>query len=93
MVRIVFETSGRTYGSPRVCAQLRADGERVSKETVARSMARQGLVARRRRRRRYLTRPDQTAEPAPDLLRRDFTAARPTRQVKCVRVPLLETEK
>ena len=43
-VRIVFETSGRTYGSPRVCAQLRSDGERVSAKTVARSMRTQGLV-------------------------------------------------
>ena len=40
-------------------------------------MARQGLVARPKRRRRNLTRPDQAAAPAPDLLRRDFTAARP----------------
>ena len=76
-VRVVFETSGRTYGSPRVCAQLRADGERVSEKTVAASMRRQGLVARPRRRRRSLTRPDQAAVPAPDLLRRDFTASRP----------------
>ena len=43
-VRIVFETSARTYGSPRVCAQLRGDGERVSEKTVARSMRTQGLV-------------------------------------------------
>ncbi|MCQ3803484.1 MAG: IS3 family transposase [Acidimicrobiia bacterium] len=76
-VRIVFETSGRTYGSPRVRAQLRADGEQVSKKTVAASMARQGLVARSKRRRRNLTRPDQAAAPAPDLVRRDFTADRP----------------
>ncbi len=76
-VRIVFETSGRTYGSPRVRARLRADGEQVSKKTVAASMARQGLVARHIRRRRSLTRPDKAAVPAPDLVRRDFTADRP----------------
>lgn len=76
-VRIVFETSGRTYGSPRVCAQLRSDGERVSAKTVARSMRTQGLVARQKRRRRGLTRPDKAAPVAPDLIRRDFTASRP----------------
>ena len=76
-VRIAFETSGRTYGSPRVHALLRAEGEKVSKKTVAASMARQGLVARPKRRRRSLTRPDRGAVPAPDLVRRDFTAAQP----------------
>ena len=76
-VRIVFETSARTYGSPRVCAQLRSDGERVSEKTVARSMRTQGLVARQKRRRRGLTRPDKSAPVAPDLIRRDFTASRP----------------
>lgn len=79
-VRIVFETSGRTYGSPRICAQLRADGQRVSKKTVAASMRRQGLVARRKHRRRSLTRPDQGAAPAADLIDRDFTASRPDKK-------------
>ena len=38
-------------------------------------MARQGLVARpTRTRRRWLTRPDKAAPPAPDLVKRDFTA-------------------
>ena len=37
-------------------------------------MARQGLQARVKRRRRGLTRPDKAARPVPDLLRRDFTA-------------------
>ena len=76
-VRIVFETSGRTYGSLRVCAQLRVDGERVSEKTVARSMRTQGLVARQKRRRRGLTRPDKSAPVTADLIRRDFTAQRP----------------
>ncbi len=38
-------------------------------------MARQGLVARPARTRRgWLTRPDKAAAPAPDLVKRDFTA-------------------
>ena len=36
-----FEASGGTYGSPRVLADLRAEGWRVSKKTVETSMARQ----------------------------------------------------
>ena len=71
-----FEASGGTYGSPRVLADLRAAGWRVSKKTVESSMARQGLQARRPRRRRGLTRPDRAARPAPDLLGRDFSACR-----------------
>ena len=42
-----FEASGGTYGSPRVLADLRAEGWRVSKKTVESSMARQGLQGRR----------------------------------------------
>ena len=44
---------------------------------MAESMRRQGLVARRIRRRNGLTRQDKTAPKFPDLLRRDFTAAAP----------------
>src|SRR4051794_35822374 len=40
-------------------------------------MRRQGLVARRIRRRNGLTRQEKTAPKFPDLLRRDFTAQRP----------------
>ena len=45
-VRRSFEASGGRYGSPRVLADLLEAGWRVSKKTVAASMARQGLVAR-----------------------------------------------
>ena len=40
-------------------------------------MRRQGLVARRIRRRSGLTRADKTKAPFPDLVRRDFTAGAP----------------
>jgi putative transposase len=70
-----FDASGCRYGSPRVLADLREDGWRVSKKSVEASMARQGLVARpARRQRRGLTRPDKAAPALPDLVKRDFTA-------------------
>jgi putative transposase len=79
-VRVSFDDSGGTpgtYGSPRVFADLVEGGWRVSVNTVAASMARQGLRGRSpKRRRRSLTRPDKAAAPIPDLVRRDFTAER-----------------
>ncbi len=77
-VKASFDDSGGTpgtYGSPRIWDELVEDGWRVSKNTVAASMARQGLVAGHpKRKRRSLTRPDKAAAPIPDLVGRDFTA-------------------
>ncbi len=73
-VKAVFEGSDGNYGSPRVLAELRDLGWKVSKKSVEDSMRRQELVARPKRRFRSLTRSDKASTPAPDLLRRDFTA-------------------
>ena len=79
-VRASFDDSGGTpgtYGSPRVREDLAEAGWKVSVNTVAASMARQGLRGRApKRRRRSLTRPDKAAAPIPDLLKRDFHAER-----------------
>lgn len=76
-VKASFDDSGgtpHTYGSPRVFEDLVEDGWSVSVNTVAASMARQGLVGRSpKRKRRCLTRPDKAADPIPDLVRRDFS--------------------
>ncbi len=48
---------------------------RVSVNSVADSMRRQGLKGRKVKRNRGLTRQDRTAAKFPDLLKRDFTAA------------------
>jgi putative transposase len=73
-VKRSFDDSDGDYGSPRVLADLREWGWTVSKKSVEASMARQGLVARPKRRFRSLTRADKAAPPAPDLLGRDFSA-------------------
>ncbi|MCW2801816.1 MAG: Integrase catalytic region [Propionibacteriaceae bacterium] len=72
-----FATARGLHGSPRLHLDLRDSGWVVSEKTVADSMRRQNLVARRIRRRNGLTRQDRTAPKFPDLLRRDFTAAAP----------------
>ena len=76
-VKVAFDRARGLHGSPRLHADLRENGWQVSEKTVADSMRRQGLVARRIKRRSGLTRQDKTAPKFPDLLRRDFTADRP----------------
>jgi transposase InsO family protein len=76
-VAVAFRKARGLHGSPRLLHDLRDDGWKVSEKTVADSMRRQGLVARRIRRRNGLTKQDKTAPKFPDLLRRDFTADRP----------------
>lgn len=76
-VAVAFTKARGLHGSPRLVHDLRDDGWTVSEKTVADSMRRQGLVARRIKRRNGLTRQDKTAPKFPDLLRRDFTACRP----------------
>jgi putative transposase len=72
MIAYLFRKHNGTYGSPRITADLREMGWRVSPNTVAQLMAEQGLLARPTRRRRGTTRPDRSARKAPDLLKRDF---------------------
>jgi putative transposase len=76
-VAVAFKKAGGLHGSPRLHADLLEDGWRVSEKTVADSMRRQGLVARRIKRRNGLTKQDKTAPKFPDLLKRNFTADRP----------------
>lgn len=79
-VKRIFELYDSTYGSPRIHAELVDDGWCVGENTVAASMARQGLQARPKKRWRCLTRPDKRAVPFPDLVKRDFAAEAPNRK-------------
>lgn len=69
-----------SYGAPRVHAQLRREGVRVSRKRVERLMCEAGLQGRpRRRRRRATTTRVPGVRPAPDLVERDFNPAAPNR--------------
>ena len=70
----LFAAHRGTYGSPRITADLRAAGWKVSENTVAAIMRELGLAARRKKRRKATTRPGRGRWRAPDLVRRDFTA-------------------
>lgn len=72
-----FAAAQGRHGSPRLVVDLRAVGWVVSEKSVAKSMARQGLVARPKKRRKNLTRPDKRAVSFADLVKRDFTASAP----------------
>lgn len=73
-IRRLFAAHRGCYGSPRITADLREEGWRVSVNTVAQIMAEQGLRARSKRRRHGQTRPGRGRWRAPDLVGRRFAA-------------------
>jgi transposase InsO family protein len=80
LVREAHERSRRTYGSPRVHAELRARAVRVSRKRVVRLMRLEGLRARVRRRYKCTTMSDHDQPVAPNLLGREFSAAAPNQR-------------
>jgi putative transposase len=70
----LFAAHEGKYGSPRITADLKDAGWRVSENTVAALMRELHLAARRKRRRRSTTRPGKGRWRAPDLVKRDFPA-------------------
>lgn len=76
-IELVFEASRRTYGSPRVHADLAGMGLQVSKSRVEREMRALGLVARRPKKFRVTTDSDHKKPVAENVLDRDFHPAGP----------------
>jgi putative transposase len=73
----VHQRSRRTYGAPRIHAELRRLDQRCGRKRVARLMATEGLVGVHARRRWRRGRPD--VAPAPDLVNRRFNPPGPDR--------------
>jgi putative transposase len=79
-VTAIFNESRRTYGAPRVWAELRRRGRAVGPNRVARLMALHGLCGRDGRRPLPRTTiADPSAAPAPNVANRGFDPAAPDR--------------
>jgi putative transposase len=78
-IRTIHDRSRGTYGTPRVHAELAAQGVHIGRKRVARLMQAAGLVGVSRRAFVTTTRRDPAARPAPDLVQRLFTAGGPDR--------------
>jgi putative transposase len=78
-IAAIHQASRRRYGSPRVHAELRAQGQCTSRKRVARLMRRAGLAARHRRAFRLTTQSRHRHPVAPNRLARPFTAPAPDR--------------
>jgi putative transposase len=78
-VRAIHERSRGTYGVPRVHAELVAGRIAIGRKRVARLMRTARLQGVSRRKWTTTTVRDRDARPAPDLVKRAFTADRPNR--------------
>lgn len=74
LIRSIHERSRGTYGAPRIHAELVASGARVGRKRVARLMREAGLRGASRRRWATTTVRDKKVRPAPDLVKRVFSA-------------------
>jgi putative transposase len=77
-IRTIHADSDATYGMPRVRAELIDQGANISGKRVARLMRSNGICGVSRRRGFVVTtRRDERQRPAPDLVKREFTANGP----------------
>jgi transposase InsO family protein len=80
-IRLVHEEHRRVYGSPRVYRVLKARGERICENTVAKVMREQSIRARIRRKFVPRTTDSRHERPAArNLLKRQFSTKAPNRK-------------
>jgi len=79
-IRRIHMKSRQTYGSPRIHAELRAEGVLCNHKRVARLMRLEGIQGRCKRRKVITTNSNHTFPIAPNLLDREFTAESPNQK-------------
>jgi putative transposase len=80
LVKESFDTSRKTYGSPRILEDLREGGQLVGRKRVIRLMQEQGLRARARKRFKSTTNSSHDQPVAANILARQFDADAPDRR-------------
>jgi len=76
-IQVIHQANRRVYGSPRVTAELRAQGVACSLNRVARLMKVNQIAARTKRKFKVTTRSKHQFPIAPNLLNQVFTADHP----------------
>jgi len=79
-IRVFHQASRRIYGSPRIHRDLVEVGETCGENRVARLMRVEGIQSKMTPKFIITTDSRHTADPAPDLLQRNFTAANPNQR-------------
>lgn len=79
-IQAIFESSQGTYGSPRVHAELKAQGIACSRDHMADLMRQAYLNAALPRRRVRTTQSDGSERSAANVLNRDFSASAPNQK-------------
>jgi putative transposase len=79
-IKIIHKARRELYGSPRIHAQLRIQGESYSRKRIARIMNTEGLQAKMKRRFKVTTQVDLLAKKAPNLLQQRFIAQEPNQR-------------
>jgi transposase InsO family protein len=78
-IQEIWESSRGVYGSPRITAELRAQGYRCGENRIARIMRANGIASLTRKRYKITTNSDHKLPVAEDLVERDFRATAPNR--------------
>jgi putative transposase len=71
-IRVAHQKSRKTYGSPRIHAELNDNGQACSRHRVARLMRQHGIVSKHKRKFRVTTNSSHSYPVAENLLRRKF---------------------
>lgn len=79
-IRRIYKLSRKTYGSPRVYAQLKKQGYPCNKKRVARLMRQEGLQGQRKYRKVMTTHSKHNFPVAPNVLNREFQAEKPNQK-------------
>ena len=78
-IRAAHAASRKTYGSPRIFIDLKADDHRIGRKRVARLMREEGIEGQRKRRFRVTTNSQHSHPVATNELNRNFTASAPNK--------------
>ena len=79
-IKTIYAHSRGTYGTPRVQAELRDQGQRLSRARIGRLMGQAGLIVCCKRKTRSTTNSKHRYPVATNLLERDFTATQPNQK-------------